>query len=310
MKKLLKIIVVLAIIGVLAYAYRSPLQTLLTRFEGVYLPCNKTITYGIESFDARFGISRDYFLGALRDAEATWEQPIGRELFSYRPEGNLRINLIYDYRQQATAKLQKLGLTVSDDKASYNALKAKYDALKAIYALDKATLEAKISDYEARKSAYEKEVAYWNARQGAPRDEHDRLDAVRVALNAEVAELNQLRAQLNEEVDNINALAVVLNRLMVSLNLNVSKFNTVGVTLGGEFEEGNYQSGLDGQRINIYEFENRTKLVRVLAHELGHALGLGHVEDADAIMYRLNNGINGKPTATDLAALKKLCGIK
>jgi predicted Zn-dependent protease len=48
----------------------------------------------------------------------------------------------------------------------------------------------------------------------------------------------------------------------------------------------------------------------VLAHELGHALGLDHNEDSKAIMYRLNNGINEKLTNTDLVALKALCGIK
>ncbi|MFH0852274.1 MAG: matrixin family metalloprotease [bacterium] len=313
MKKFLKIIIGFAIIGVFAYIsyiYRSPLQALFTRFEGVYLPCERPITYKIESFDTRFGISKDYFLNALRDAEAIWEKPIGRELFAYEPEGNLKINLIYDYRQEAAAKLQKLGLTVGDDKISYNILKAKYDAFKAVYALDKAALEAKVLDYETRQSAYEKELAYWNARHGAPKDEYDRLNAERVALNAEVAELNQLQAHLNEEIDNINALVVVLNRLAVSLNLDVSKFNTIGKTLGSEFEEGNYQSGPDGQQINIYEFDNRDKLIRILAHELGHALDLGHVDDPNAIMYRLNNGINNELTAIDLADLKKLCGIK
>jgi hypothetical protein len=308
MKKFLKIIVGLAVIGAFAYAYRSPLKILLTRFEGVYMPCENPITYKIESFDARFGISKDYFLSALRDAEAMWEKPMGRELFAYEPEGNLKINLIYDYRQQATATLQKLGLTVSDDKASYNALGAKYDALKAAYALDKAAFKAKVSDYKARQSAYEKEVAYWNARHGASKDERDRLHAESIALNAEVAELNQLQTDLNGEIDTINALVVVLNRLAASLNLDVSQFHTVGETLGSEFEEGNYQSGPGGQQIDIYEFDNRAKLVRVLAHELGHALGLGHVDDPNAIMYRLNNGINGELTAADLTALKKLCG--
>ncbi len=292
------------------YVYRNPLQMLLTRFEDAYLPCENPITYKIESFDTRFGISKDYFLNALRDAETIWEKPIDRELFAYKSDGNLKINLIYDYRQQATAKLQKLGLSVNEDNASYNTLKTKYDALKAEYVLDKVSFDAKISDYEARQSAYEKEIAlYGNTRHGVSNDEYDRLNAERIALNAEGVELNQLQVHLNEKVDTINALVVVLNSVGTSLNLDVSKFNTVGETLGGEFEEGNYQSGPTGQQIDIYEFNNRSKLVRVLAHELGHALGLAHVDDPNAIMYRLNNGINGVLTATDLAILKKLCGL-
>jgi len=70
-----------------------------------------------------------------------------------------------------------------------------------------------------------------------------------------------------------------------------------------------YERDADGERINIYQFESKEKLMRVLAHEFGHALGLDHVEDSQAIMYRLNNGVNQKLTEADISALSERCNL-
>ena len=65
--------------------------------------------------------------------------------------------------------------------------------------------------------------------------------------------------------------------------------------------------------ILVYQFGNKKDLSLALSHELGHALGLNHVENAKSIMYYVtgnNNDILATPSIEDLAELKRVCKIK
>ncbi len=310
MSRIFKTLVFFVALGIIIYAFHGSWKTNLTAIEQTFFPCQNPITYNIGTFDSKFGLSKADFLSAVNQAADIWQMPFGRELFKYMPDGNLKINLIYDYRQEATAKLQKLGITVTDDKASYDSLKIKYDEMKADYALKKQQFESLLNGFQARQDAYNKEVELWNTKGGAPENIYNSLNQEKNLLNSDLEKINLLRADLNSEVDNVNAFVVALNRLVASLNLNVSQYNAIGESRGSEFEEGIYQSGPGGEEIDIYQYDSRAKLVRVLAHELGHALGLEHLDNPKAIMYKFNQGTNEKLTTDDLSALKARCGVK
>ena len=126
----------------------------------------------------------------------------------------------------------------------------------------------------------------------------------------QAAQLNQTQDKINSLVDDINALVSVINRLVSELNLDVDKYNTVSGQRGEEFQEGIYKIDATGQEIDIYEFDNQTQLVRVLTHEMGHALDLEHSDDPTAIMYRLNQASNEKLSQSDIDSLKAKCGVK
>lgn len=275
------------------------------------LPCKEPIAYAIGIFDRRFGISQREFLGALSEAEAIWEKPSGLELFVYAPEGaEMAINLIYDYRQEVTSALSGLGSTVKEDEATYQALRAQYVNLKTEYGSAKSLYDARLEVFNEKVAAYQKKIESWNRGKRTSREQFDQLENDRITLEVEVAELKIEETRLNGMVQKINTLVETLNRLADALNLNVETYNTIGASRGETFTGGIYYNDSEREGIDIYEFSDRDKLVRVLAHELGHALGLEHVSDKEAIMYHLNKGDAGDLTKTDLAVLESLCYTK
>ena len=120
---------------------------------------------------------------------------------------------------------------------------------------------------------------------------------------------NKRKQSFNALVETIRSAELVLNDMIRNLNLKINEYNEIGSSTGEEYDQGLYVRDETGTRIDIYQFSDRRQLVRVLAHELGHALDIDHIDNPEAIMYYLNEGINDTLTEDDLAAVKKACKI-
>lgn len=297
-------------IAVFAYVYRQPLMRGVRILQDEYLPCTRPMTYSVGTFDGRFGISKEEFQAAIGEAVQSWDRPLSKELFRLQPDGDLKINLVYDERQAATDKLKSLGIVIKDDESSYEALKTRYDADKRAHETAVAAYRIDSASFETRKAQYETEVAAWNAKGGAPQDIFVQLTKEKNALQATADGLNSRAAELNAQVAKLNAMVTTLNRLGSRVNKTAEKYNDIVGERGDEFQEGRFVSAPEGDRIDIYEFEDRTQLVRVLMHEFGHALGLEHSENAADVMYRLNEGRTEKLSAGDIAAVRTKCRMK
>jgi len=328
-KVLLNLILVAVVIAGIFYWQRpiiekaqplfNGIEPYITRFinnlnyqlESLQTPCQKPITYSINSIDQKFNLSNEEIQSALKQASEIWSKPLNKELFAYATtSGQIKINFAYDYRQETTEKLKKLGITLENSQKSYDEMKAKYESLDTVYQKEKIAVANLIKNFNNRKAAYTAEVEKWNAQGGAPEGVYEKLSETQKSLQTETVAINARTDKLNEMVDELNALGSTLNRLARELNLNVKQYNTTGATTGQVFQEGVYIQDETGRRIEVYEFADRNQLVRLLAHEFGHALNLQHTSGTKDIMYYLNEAGNDSLTESDLKELKDKCRIK
>ncbi len=304
-----RIIELLFLLLIISYAFLFQNDIILgyKRILNKINPCPTPITYSIGEFDSQFNISEDDFKSAIKEAEDIWEKASGRNLFEYSPNGKMKVSLIYDQRQQSTTEINYLDSNLKQDNNYYLQLKSQYEALMVQYNKANQELNTLTASYNQNLSVYEKNVDSWN-KKNDNQEKYNQLLTEKNNLESQALTIKDKQGTVNALVSQINQLGAQLNTLGSNLNLNIQKYNNVVQSTDQEFEQGNYISDPDGSKeINIYQFENKDKLVRVLAHELGHALGIDHLPNSEDIMYSYNIGLNQNITAADLNELNKVC---
>jgi hypothetical protein len=271
------------------------------------VPCRNPILYDVGTFDSRFGISKEKFIKTIGEAETIWESKTHHDLFKYSPGSKFKINLVFDDREKSTQEATQSKEQIGSSRAQYDALLAQYKALTISYEAELSTYNSNLSAFDTRLNAYNARVAEANASGGATPKEYQELEAERKSIESTKQILDRERLVLNGKASELNSLGENVNALAKQLNIEVDLHNE-RFGEAKEFDQGDYQ----GNRINIYQFDGIGDLRLVLAHELGHALGLNHVQNPTSVMYYLmekQNIQNPSLTAEDLTAVNDVCNF-
>ncbi|NNP69283.1 matrixin family metalloprotease [Acinetobacter sp. Ac_5812] len=263
-------------------------------------PLDTRLRYRIAEVDPRFKLSIEQVKTISQQATQIWKDGTGQDYFVYDPNAQLAIHLIYDERQmeseQRREHLSQLELNQQhwvEKKRQLDQIEQEILHSKQLLDLKQQQLNQQIQHYnQEQQNARQHPSSFANPEyfQQRQRDLEQNVQT----LQQEIAQYNQRIMQLNQQVDELNALDQ-------QLNASVSQYKQ-------RFKPHLFHKGLfNGKQILIYEFESADDLRLTIAHEFGHALGLAHAEDAQALMYPImkeQNAAHFRLTQADHALLQ------
>ncbi|NGP52893.1 matrixin family metalloprotease [Thioalkalivibrio sp. XN8] len=307
----------LLLIGV-TVAARQMLRTVYPPDPHAHAPCAIPVHYALGKVDPGFGLDRITAVTALAEAVNLWQAEAGRTLFieSTDPRA-MQVELSFDERQQGAVERRSLRSRLELDQGDLEREQATLQSWSERIERNQAARERRAAELQPRLERHEAAVAGWNA-DPVSRSESQRraLEAEGAALRAELAALERRTNELKADIDAYNRRAEDARRRAGEMRSRVERYNATAAD--DPVESGRYSYDYEqGRRIEVFRAASFDELVWVLAHEFGHALGIGHVDEPGAIMHgmvheggALEPG-RGRPvalSAADREALGAVCG--
>lgn len=279
-----------------------------TNADSKALYCNFPRTYKINKYDQRFSISKGELRLALKNAANMWNQGTKKFLLKevYTQEADIEINMIYRDAFPLYKKAHQIiskGMQITSDFKEYSRMYKNFNA-------EGFRLKSKGKELDVKLAKINTNISRWNNSKNKSQLRLNQLKLEQVRLkdeiekfNIEIKDFEKNRSFMNEWFNLINIKKIEYRKQ--SKLLQQMQRGTLDYSLAGLYERKRNK-----ETISLFLFNDRQSLTNVLAHEFGHALGIKHVDEKKALMFKFANNSNKKIkriSVSDYLAFVNIC---